>query len=164
MTLGQASGRYLGNLKGSQRELAASEINRFVRHVGPTKDVTQITKLQVERYQQFLVDTAGEAASRVEASKSASASSHASSPTESIAVSRSSRIARPVTQKVVESSVMQSVARGRARRLAVVEDLETIAPAVREDLAAAYQDRLSRGTRRTAGQAAHGRSQGQIDR
>ena len=49
MHLGQAAARYLGNLKGGQRELAASEINRFVRHMGAERPVTGITKLEVER-------------------------------------------------------------------------------------------------------------------
>src|SRR5205085_12125841 len=52
-----------------QRELAASEINRFVRHIGPERPVTQITKLEVERYQNYLTDTVGDAATRVEALK-----------------------------------------------------------------------------------------------
>src|SRR5919197_4962842 len=69
MSLGQASARYLGNLAAGQRELAASEINRFLRHVGPNRNVNQITKPEVERYQQYLADTAGDAATRVEALK-----------------------------------------------------------------------------------------------
>ena len=40
-----------------------------MRHVGPNRPVTQITKLEVERYQQYLADTAGDAATRVEALK-----------------------------------------------------------------------------------------------
>jgi len=57
--LGQVAAQYLGRLPTSQRDLAASEINRFVRHVGADRPVTQITKLEVERYQQYLADTAG---------------------------------------------------------------------------------------------------------
>src|SRR5579864_1571455 len=67
--LGQVAAQYLGRLQAGQRELAASEINRFVRHVGAERPVTQITKLEVERYQQYLADTAGDAATRVEALK-----------------------------------------------------------------------------------------------
>ena len=67
--MGQIAAQYLGRLAAGQRELAASEINRFVRHVGPDRPVTQITKLEVERYQQYLADTAGDAATRVEALK-----------------------------------------------------------------------------------------------
>src|SRR5215475_8709277 len=67
--LGQVAARYLGNLPAGQRELAASEINRFVRHVGPERPVAQISKLEVERYQQYLADTVGDAANRVEALK-----------------------------------------------------------------------------------------------
>ena len=61
--------RYLGNLPAGQRELAASEINRFVRHIGADRALTQISKLEVERYQQYLADTVGDAANRVEALK-----------------------------------------------------------------------------------------------
>src|SRR5207302_3834714 len=67
--LGQVAARYLGNLAAGQRELAASEINRFVRHMGPERPVAEITKLAVERYQQYLADTVGDAATRVEALK-----------------------------------------------------------------------------------------------
>src|ERR1044071_5829406 len=67
--LGQVAAQYLGRLPAGQRELAASEINRFVRHVGPDRALTQITKLEVERYQQYLADTAGDAATRVESLK-----------------------------------------------------------------------------------------------
>src|SRR5687767_8066486 len=69
MSLGQASARYLGNLAAGKRALAAGEINRFVRHMGPNRNVAQITKLEVERYQQYLADTAGDASTRVEALK-----------------------------------------------------------------------------------------------
>src|ERR671939_1409904 len=69
MRLDQAAAQYLGRLAAGQRELAASEINRFVRHIGPERPVTQITKLEVERYQQYLADTAGEGATRVESLK-----------------------------------------------------------------------------------------------
>ena len=62
--LGQVAARYLGNLAAGQRELAASEINRFVRHIGPDRPVTQITKLEVERYQNYLTDTVGDAATQ----------------------------------------------------------------------------------------------------
>ena len=40
-----------------------------MRHFGADTPVTQITKLQVERYQQYLADTVGDAATRVEALK-----------------------------------------------------------------------------------------------
>ena len=66
MSVGQAAARYLGALPAGQRELAASEINRFVRHMGADRPVAQITKLEVERYQQYLLDTVGDAATRVE--------------------------------------------------------------------------------------------------
>src|SRR5438046_10464344 len=59
--LGQVAARYLGNLAAGQRELAASEINRFVRHIGPERPVTQITTLEVERYQNYLPDSVGDA-------------------------------------------------------------------------------------------------------
>jgi len=140
VTLGQASGRYLGNLKGSQRELAASEINRFVRHMGPNKDVAQITKLQVERYQQFLVDTAGEAASRVEALKVFLSDLKAKKLTETNlgAGLRVRRKGGSGNARKEEAAVVELTREGLEELQHQLEHLETeVAPAVREDLAAA---------------------------
>ncbi len=53
-------------MPSGQRELAAAEINRFVRTIGANRPVERITKLEVERYQQHLADTRGEASNRVE--------------------------------------------------------------------------------------------------
>jgi len=168
VTLGQASGRYLGNLKGSQRELAASEINRFVRHMGPNKDVAQITKLQVERYQQFLVDTAGEAASRVEALKVFLSDLKAKKLTETNlgAGLRVRRKGGSGNARKEEAAVVELTREGLEELQHQLEHLETeVAPAVREDLAAAYQDRDFReNAPYDEAKRRMGEVQGQIDR
>src|SRR6266540_6860957 len=144
MSLGQASARYLGNLTGSQCELSASEINRFVRHIGPTRNVAQITKLQVERYQQFLADTAGEGATRVQALKTFLSDLKAKKLTETNlgAGLRVRRKGGAANARKEEAAVVELTREGLQQLKTELEQLESVdMPAVREDLAAAYQDR-----------------------
>ena len=168
MSLGQASARYLSNLTGSQREIAASEINRFVRHVGPTKNVTQITKLQVERYQQFLVDTAGEGAARVEALKAFLSDLKTKKLTETNlgAGLRVRRRGGSANARREEAAVVELTQEGLDQLRAELQTLESVtAPAVREDLAAAYQDRDFReNAPYDEAKRRMGEVQGQIDR
>jgi len=143
MSLGQASARYLGNLPAGKRELAASEINRFVRHIGPNKRVMQITKLEVERYQQFLADTAGDAA-RVEALKTFLSDLKTKKLTEANlgAGLRVRRKGGSGNARKEEAAVVELTREGLEQLKHELEHLENeVAPAVREDLAAAYQDR-----------------------
>jgi transcription elongation factor GreA len=168
MSLGQASARYLGNLSGAQRELAASEINRFVRHIGPTRNVSQITKLQVERYQQYLVDTAGEAASRVEALKAFLSDLKAKKLTETNlgAGLRVRRKGGSANARKEEAAVVELTREGLDELQHQLEHLESeVAPAVRQDLAAAYQDRDFReNAPYDEAKRRMGEVQGQIDR
>jgi transcription elongation factor GreA len=168
MSLGQASARYLGNLSGAQRELAASEINRFVRHVGPTRNVSQISKLQVERYQQYLVDTAGEAASRVEALKTFLSDLKAKKLTETNlgAGLRVRRRGGSANARKEEAAVVELTREGLEELQHQLEHLESeVVPAVRQDLAAAYQDRDFReNAPYDEAKRRMGEVQGQIDR
>ena len=144
MRLDQAAARYLGNLAAGQRELAASEINRFVRHVGPERAVGSITKLEVERYQQYLADTVGDAATRVEALKAFLSDLKAKKLTETNlgAALRVRRKGGGGQARREEATVVELTREGLEQLRAELEHLETVvAPAVREDLAAAYQDR-----------------------
>ncbi len=144
MTLGQASARYLGSMAAGQRELAASEINRFVRKIGPNRDVAKITKLEVERYQQYLADTAGEASTRVEALKAFLSDLKAKKLTETNlgAGLRVRRKGGSGNARKEEAAVVELTQEGLDQLKSELERLETIdMPAVRDDLAAAYQDR-----------------------
>jgi transcription elongation factor GreA len=166
--LGQAAGRYLGNLSASQRELAASEINRFVRHVGPERPVGQITKLEVERYQQYLADTMGEAATRVEALKTFLSDLKSKKLTETNlgAALRVRRKGGAGQARKEEAAVIELTREGLEQLQAELHHLETeVAPAVREDLAAAYQDRDFReNAPYDEAKRRMGEVQGQIDR
>jgi transcription elongation factor GreA len=144
MSLGQASARYLGNLSAGQRELAGSEINRFVRHIGPTRNVAQISKLEVERYQQYLADTAGGAATRVEALKAFLSDLKTKKLTETNlgAGLRVRRKGGAGNARKEEAAVVELTREGLEQLKTELDHLESVvAPAVREDLAAAYQDR-----------------------
>jgi len=141
--LGQTAARYLGRLSPGERELAASEINRFVRHVGADRPVTQITKLQVERYQQYLADSGGEGAARVEALKQFLSDLKAKKLTETNlgAGLRVRRRGGSRGARREEAAVLELTREGLDQLQAELTHLETeVAPAVREDLAAAYQD------------------------
>jgi transcription elongation factor GreA len=142
--LGQVAAQYLGRLQAGQRELAASEINRFVRHIGPNRPVTQITKLEVERYQQYLADTAGDAATRVEALKTFLSDLKSKKLTETNlgAGLRVRRKGGGGQARKEEAAVVELTREGLDQLQAELLRLETeVAPAVRDDLAAAYQDR-----------------------
>src|SRR5712691_3601099 len=166
--LGPVSAQYLGRLQAGQRELAASEINRFVRHIGPNRPVTQITKLEVERYQQYLADTAGDSATRVEALKTFLSDLKTKKLTETNlgAGLRVRRRGGSSQARREEAAVVELTREGLDLLQAELQRLETeVAPAVRDDLAAAYQDRDFRenapydeATRRM------GEVQGQMDR
>ena len=166
--LGQAAARYLGRLSPGERELAASEINRFVRHVGAERPVTQITKLQVERYQQYLADTVGEAATRVEALKAFLSDLKAKKLTETNlgAGLRVRRKGGGANARREEAAVVELTREGLDQLQAELTHLETeVAPAVREDLAAAYQDRDFReNAPYDEAKRRMGEVQGQIDR
>lgn len=60
----------MGSLPASQRELAAAEINRFIRKVGPDRLIGSLTKLEVERHQQTLIDSGEDTSTRLEPLKS----------------------------------------------------------------------------------------------
>jgi transcription elongation factor GreA len=142
--LGQVAAQYVGKLPAGQRELAASEINRFVRHIGQDRPVTQITKLEVERYQQYLADTAGDAATRVEALKTFLSDLKAKKLTETNlgAGLRVRRKGGSGQARKEEAAVVELTREGLEQLQAELARLETVvAPAVRDDLSAAYQDR-----------------------
>jgi transcription elongation factor GreA len=142
--LGQIAAQYLGRLPAGQRELAASEINRFVRHVGADRPVTGITKLEVERYQQYLADTAGDAATRVEGLKTFLSDLKSKRLTETNlgAGLRVRRRGGSGQARKEEAAVVELTKEGLEQLQTELTHLETVvAPAVRDDLAAAYQDR-----------------------
>ena len=166
--MGQIAAQYLGRLQAGQRELAASEINRFVRHVGPNRPVTQITKLEVERYQQFLADTAGDSATRVEALKTFLSDLKTKKLTETNlgAGLRVRRRGGSSQARREEAAVVELTREGLDLLQAELQRLETeVAPAVRDDLAAAYQDRDFReNAPYDEAKRRMGEVQGQIDR
>ena len=164
--LGQVAAQYLGKLAAGQREIAASEINRFVRHIGPDRPVTQITKLQVERYQQYLADTVGD--SRVEALKVFLSDLKLKKMTETNlgAGLRVRRKGGSAQARREEAALVDVTREGLEQLQAELHHLETeIAPAVRDDLAAAYQDRDFReNAPYDEAKRRMGEVQGQIDR
>ena len=166
--MGQVAAQYLGRLQAGRRELAASEINRFVRHVGPNRPVTQISKLEVERYQQYLADTAGDAATRVEALKTFLSDLKAKKLTETNlgAGLRVRRKGGGGQARKEEAAVVELTREGLDQLQAELQRLETVvAPAVRDDLAAAYQDRDFReNAPYDEAKRRMGEVQGQIDR
>jgi transcription elongation factor GreA len=166
--LGQVAAQYLGRLPVGQRELAASEINRFVRHIGAERDVTKITKLEVERYQQYLADTAGEAATRVEALKTFLSDMKTKRLTETNlgAGLRVRRKGGSGNARKEEAAVVELTREGLEQLQAELNHLESeVAPAVRDDLAAAYQDRDFReNAPYDEAKRRMGEVQGQIDR
>jgi transcription elongation factor GreA len=141
--LGQVAAQYLGKLSGNQRELAASEINRFIRHVGADRPVTTLTKLEVERYQQYLADTSGEGATRVESLKQFLSDLKTKKLTE-MNLGAGLRVRRrggSANARKEEAAVVEVTREGLEQLHAELHNLESVvAPAVREDLAAAYQD------------------------
>jgi transcription elongation factor GreA len=148
--------------------LAASEINRFVRHVGADRPVTQITKLEVERYQQYLAETAGEAATRVESLKSFLSDLKAKKVTDTNlgAALRVRRRGGSGNARKEEAAVVELTREGLDQLQAELNRLETVvAPAIRDDLAQAYQDRDFReNAPYDEAKRRMGEVQGQIDR
>jgi transcription elongation factor GreA len=144
MSLGQAAARYLGSLPAGQRELAASEINRFIRWMNAERPVGQISRLEVERYQQHLTDTVGDAATRVEALKAFLSDLKKQKMTETNlgAGLRVRRRGGGGQTRKEEAAVVELTREGLDQLQAELARLEgEVAPAVREDLAAAFQDR-----------------------
>jgi len=166
--LGQIAARYIGRLSPGERELAAGEINRFVRHVGADRPVSQITKLQVERYQQFLADTVGDASTRVEALKQFLSDLKTKKLTETNlgAGLRIRRKGGSAGARREEAAVLELTQEGLDQLHAELAHLESeVAPAVRDDLAAAYQDRDFReNAPYDEAKRRMGEVQGQIDR
>jgi len=139
-----------------------------VRHFGADIPVTQITKLQVERYQQYLADTVGDAATRVEALKLFLSDLKTKKRTETNlgAGLRVRRKGGSAQARREEAAVVDVTREGLEQLHAELLHLETeIAPAVREDLAAAYQDRDFReNAPYDEAKRRMGEVQGQIDR
>jgi transcription elongation factor GreA len=139
-----------------------------VRHIGAERPVTQITKLQVERYQQFLADTVGEAASKVEALKQFLSDLKAKKLTETNlgAGLRVRRKGGSGQARKEEAAVVELTQEGLEELQSQLHHLETeVAPAVRDDLAAAYQDRDFReNAPYDEAKRRMGEVQGQIDR
>lgn len=168
VSLGQAAARYLGELPPDQRDLAAGEINRFVRRMGVDRPVSRITKLEVERYQQYLTDTFGDAANRVEELKIFLTDLKSKKLTETN-LGAGLRVRRKSGSKMArkeEAAVVELTREGLEQLHAELHHLEDeIAPAVREDLAAAYQDRDFReNAPYDEAKRRMGEVQGQIDR
>jgi transcription elongation factor GreA len=139
-----------------------------VRHFGADIPVTQITKLQVERYQQYLADTVGDAATRVEALKLFLSDLKTKKLTETNlgAGLRVRRKGGSAQARREEAAVVDMTREGLEQLQAELHHLETeIGPAVREDLAAAYQDRDFReNAPYDEAKRRMGEVQGQIDR
>jgi transcription elongation factor GreA len=139
-----------------------------VRHVGPNRPVTQITKLEVERYQQYLADTAGDSATRVEALKTFLSDLKTKKLTETNlgAGLRVRRRGGSGQARKEEAAVVELTREGLDLLQAELQRLETqVAPAVRDDLAAAYQDRDFReNAPYDEAKRRMGEVQGQIDR
>jgi transcription elongation factor GreA len=155
-------------LPAGQRELAAAEINRFVRTFGPNRPIDQITKVEVERYQQALTETSGETANRVESLKRFLEDLKKSKLTE-INLGAGLRVRRKGgagQARRDEAQVIELTREGFELLQAELAHLEKeIAPAVREDLAAAYQDRDFReNAPYDEAKRRMGEVQGQIDR
>jgi len=143
LTIGQAAARYIGTLEPGQRELAAAEINRFVRIIGSHREVESLTKLEVERYQQQLIDAGTDAPSRVEPLKVFLNSLKTKKYT-TVSLGAGLRVRRKAggaNARKEEAAVLELTQEGLDLLKAELERLETdIVPQVREDLAAAYQD------------------------
>jgi transcription elongation factor GreA len=139
-----------------------------VRHIGPDRSVAQITKLQVERYQQYLADTGGDAATKVEGLKQFLSDLKAKKLTETNlgAGLRVRRKGGGGQARREEAAVVELTREGLEQLQSELHHLETdVAPAVREDLAAAYQDRDFReNAPYDEAKRRMGEVQGQIDR
>jgi transcription elongation factor GreA len=106
--------------------------------------VGRITKLEVERYQQHLADTRGEASNRVEELKAFLTDLKAKKLTETNlgAGLRVRRRGGSGQARREEAEVVEVTREGYEQLQAELRRLEDeVAPAVRDDLATAYQDR-----------------------
>ncbi len=145
VTLGQIAARYVGSLPAGEREYAAAEINRFVREMGAHRAVRGVTKLDVERYQQRIADT-GSDPNRVEGLKAFLTDLKSKKLTD-VNLGAGLRVRRKggrgnQARKKEEAAVVELTAEGLEQLKLELKYLEEeVAPAVREDLAAAYQDR-----------------------
>jgi len=111
--------------------------------MGPNRQVPQITKLEVERYQQYLADTVGDAATRVEALKVFLSDLKTKKLTETNlgAGLRVRRKGGSAQARREEAAIVELTREGLEELRSQLQRLETeVAPAVREDLANAYQD------------------------
>ena len=144
MTLQQAADRYLGTLPQGQRELAAGEINAFVRRIGPSRPLDRITKTDVDRYQQALQEGGGDATARVEALKAFLSDLKNKRLTETNlgAVLRVRRKGGSGKSERIQNNVIELTQEGYDQLQAEVRRLEEDeVPSVRQELADAYQDR-----------------------
>lgn len=134
----------MGTLSGTQREIAASEINRFLRTMGRDTVVAQLTKLEVERYQQRLVDSGVEVASRIEPLKAFLVHLKTKKLTD-VNLGAGLRVKRrsgSIHGQREAAAVFEVTREGFEQLQAEMQRLETEElPSVREELTAAYQDR-----------------------
>lgn len=168
LTIGQAAARYVGTLPAGQRELAAAEINRFVRTFGPNRQVDQITKVEVERYQQALSEASTEGGNRVEWLKRFLEDLKKTKFTD-VNLGAGLRVRRRGSAGHAhrdEAATIELTREGFEQLQAELTHLESeVAPAVREDLAAAYQDHDFReNAPYDEAKRRMGEVQGQIDR
>lgn len=140
----QAADRYLGTLPQGQRELAAGELNSFIRRIGAERRIDQITKTDVDRYQQALLDGGVDASAQVEALKAFLADLKAKKLTESNlgAVLRIRRRGGNRKTERVKVEGVELTQEGYDLLKAEVKRIEEDEiPSVRQELADAYQDR-----------------------
>lgn len=167
--MNQASARYLGSLPPGEREVATTEINRFLRYFGPDSRLDSLRKLDVERYQQLLIDTGSDAAARVEPLKKFLTDLKTRKyTTDNLgAVLRVRRRGNAAAKAQREAATVVELTReGLDQLQSELTHLETVVgPSVREELAAAYQDRDFReNAPYDEAKRRMGEVQGQIDR
>jgi transcription elongation factor GreA len=144
MTIGQAANHYLGTLPAGKRELARGEINRFLGRVGDNKPLAALSKVQVERYQQYVAETVGpNAANHVEELKVFLTDLKTKKLTD-VNLGAGLRVRRSASKgqaKREEAVVVELTQEGLDSLKHELEELENVvAPDVRKDLEAAYQD------------------------
>lgn len=119
-------------------------MNRFVRWVGETTPVSKLTKVHVDRYQEQAAGPGVDPSGRLEPLKTFLADLKAKKLTENNlgAVVRIKRKSGSGQARKEEAPVVELTREGLEQLQTELHHLETeVAPAVREDLAAAYQDR-----------------------
>lgn len=115
-----------------------------MKHLGPTKSWEQVTKLDVERYQQTLMDQGFDTTTRVEPLKTFLVEAKRLKWTDvnlgaGLRIKRRGGNSRSHRE---EAKVVELTQEGLDQLHAELENLEsTVAPQVREMLAAAYEDR-----------------------